>query len=93
MSAFWLENLTGQKGVSLVRPILDFNVNEVLIVGQEDGTEVAAISTELLLEAMEIENGKLMQLVYRPRSPFISMHWWALVGMVIIMLSWPGCPQ
>lgn len=49
--------------VSLVRPILGFNVIQELILGQEGGIEVVAIIAKLLREAMQIENDKAEAIV------------------------------
>lgn len=49
--------------VSLVRPILGFNVIQELILGHDGGIEVVAIIAKLLREAMKIENDKAEAIV------------------------------
>ena len=49
--------------VSLVRPILGFNVIQELLLGQTGGMEVVTVIADLLREAMGIENDKVEAIV------------------------------
>lgn len=75
--------------VSLVRPVLGFNVIQELILGQEDKTGVVTAVAQLLKEAMQIESEQaetIVNFVQTRESPRVAVK----VGRQNVIVR-PGC--